>query len=317
MIGRELVRQLVSQGHETFGLVRNKLKVGVVERLGAQVVLGDIMNREDCERATRSVDMVFHLAARVSLEGDRLVRPPMVKGTSNMLAACRNNGVGKFVYTSSVSVYGDARGEWVEETSPFEADTAYGRAKVEAENLVTRATDEGWLDTVILRPSWVYSVDDVIFRLMRMGKVNRWIGAGDNWWGFVHREDVARAFILAASRAEAVGKKYIVSDDKPATWRDYLEYLANLLGVSPPGATSRSLAMVSALVGSLLARLEGRSQLDFEERRRPLITPDTVRSLRASTRFSNRRIKEELGFSFNYPDYREGLRQLVVSLAKS
>src|SRR5579862_1491070 len=154
-VGPVLTRRLLDQGWTVRALVRGSAEL---VPSGAQIVSGDITNADAVKAAMAGVNVVFHLAAKLHINNPS---PEMtaeyqnvnVKGTENILAAARQCGVQRFVFFSTINVYGSTRaGEYADEESPLQLDSIYARTKYEAEQLVWKCS----ISSVVLRLAAVY-----------------------------------------------------------------------------------------------------------------------------------------------------------------
>lgn len=183
--GSHLVKELEKRGDEVIGLVR---KTSNLQRLqGGQVklVYGDITDRKALADAIASVDWVFHTAAYVELGlvNAAQMEKVNVEGTRAVLEAAKAAGVQKFVYCSTIGVFGDTKGEVVNETfirKQKEFSSAYDRTKYLAQQLVDEFAQQG-LPVVSLLPSGIMGGDDphfgpVIAQFMK-GGLKLWAGA--------------------------------------------------------------------------------------------------------------------------------------------
>ncbi len=133
-LGRSLIRALQRDGYKVRALTETK---DFMQHMPSGVVpyVGDISDRRMLDEAFRGVDVVFHLAAIVSeykASTNELMRVN-VHGTSNVLEACRRNGVGHLVFASTVDVYGSKRSDVLTEESKLKQNDKYGYSKMLAE----------------------------------------------------------------------------------------------------------------------------------------------------------------------------------------
>jgi nucleoside-diphosphate-sugar epimerase len=212
----------------------------------AEVVLGDVRDRELVARACRGVDVVLHNVAQVPLARDRrLFHAVNVAGTANVLAAVRRAGVGKVVHTSSSAIYGIPDANPVTEATPPRPLEAYGRAKTEAEALCREAA-AGGLDVTIVRPRTILGhgrlgLMSALFELVAAGAPVYVLGAGANRYQFVHADDLARACLLAAERPGSTS--YNIGTSTFGTMRQTLQALVDHAGT---GSRVRSLPSAPA-----------------------------------------------------------------------
>jgi dTDP-4-dehydrorhamnose reductase len=183
-------------------------------------------------------------------------------------------------YLSTTGVYGDQQGDWVDENSPLHPATARGQARVRAE--------ADWatlgLPLHIFRLAGIYGPGRGPFEKVRQGTARRIIKPGQVF-SRTHVADIAQ--VLAASIARPnPGTAYNVCDDDPAPPEDVIGYAAELLGLPVPPAEDFATAEMTPMARSFYAE---------------------------SKKVRNDRIKHELGVRLIYPDYRTGLRALLVT----
>ncbi|HVM46902.1 MAG TPA: NAD-dependent epimerase/dehydratase family protein, partial [Candidatus Acidoferrum sp.] len=180
----------------------------------------------------------------------------------------------KFVYTSSTSVYGQTDGSIVTEASPADPPTDTGRVLVEAERLLLDAAQQHGLPAVVLRVAGIYGPGRGYWFKQYLAGTATIEGAGQRVLNMIHRDDVAGA-ITAALRKGRPGQIYNAVDDEPVTQLAFFQWLS--------ASTDRPLP--------------------------PFVPedPDVARKRGLTNkRVSNRRLKEELGYCFQYPTFREG-----------
>ena len=316
-VGSRLALRLAESGREVRILLSGKSatheRSGPMPQ-GATAYAADITQDSQkaaavLEDACRGVDAVFHMAGITNLRGELPEREFMrvnVGGTENLLRACTNaNGesaVMRFMYLSSISVYGNKRkGEVLSEDSPTSPDTAYGRSKLHAERAIRRYSE--------LHPNIIYT----IFRSANMygplyepffhktwkyqmaGKLV-YVGDGTNHQTLVYVDDVIDCMLLALQNQKASNRTYVVSDGQPYTVRELFERAATFLGIAPPQKR------VHPLLAYIGAKSKGitKAELDY-------MTSDRVLSIaRAMT---------ELGFSPRRTTQKEG-REMVEAFLR-
>ena len=144
-IGKALTRALVDRGLQVAVVGRNSYPD--LDGLGVDCLRGDIRDAAFLRRACAGRDTIFHVAARAGVWGPRQEYfSTNLGGTENVIAACRANGVGRLVYTSTPSVVFD-RGDLVgaDEHTPYARSPlcAYAASKIEAERVVLQADARG------------------------------------------------------------------------------------------------------------------------------------------------------------------------------
>jgi dihydroflavonol-4-reductase len=215
-VGGNLVRALLAAGHAVRVLVHRRTEA--LEGLAVERVQGDVGSPEPLSELFAGVDVAYHLAAQVSVDGDHggRVQRVNVEGTRNVAAAALAGGVRRLVHMSSVHAFVTAPGHPVTEASP-RADgrghAAYDRSKAVGEEQVRQAIARG-LDAVILNPTGVLGRED--FRPSRMGRFflllfrRRLPALVEGGFDWVDVRDVVAAALAAAERGRA-GESYLLS----------------------------------------------------------------------------------------------------------
>jgi dihydroflavonol-4-reductase len=252
--GSHLVKMLAQRGDRVLGLVRKTSDLSRLSDCSVELVYGDLCDRAVLETAMQGVDAVFHTAAYVELglvnaaEMQRI----NVEGTRGVLEEAQRAGVAKFVYCSTIGIFGDTRGRTIDETYKREQvgfSSAYDRTKYEAQQLVDRAAETGF-DAVSVLPSGIFGADDPHFgpvlQSFLKGRLRLWAG-GQRITGIVHVDDLATAMILAAEKGTR-GDRYIISAGDLTT-REMFEILGRRSGLAAPADAPEWLVRI---VGNLL-----------------------------------------------------------------
>ncbi|NOZ06411.1 MAG: SDR family NAD(P)-dependent oxidoreductase [Chloroflexi bacterium] len=214
-IGSHVCRQLLERGWQV--RVLDDLSMGKRENVpdGAQLIVGDVRDPNTVRRTVAGVDVLFHLAAVVSIRVsvDEFYHDAEVNllGTLNLLQACAERGIGKFVYASSMAVYADSPSPVpVTEDYRLSPISPYGIAKLTSENYVMQVGKQFLFDTVALRYFNTYGagqtftpyvgVITIFIRRLLERQAPVIFGDGEQRRDFVHVEDVAAATVAAAER---------------------------------------------------------------------------------------------------------------------
>jgi len=279
-VGRYLSRALVRKGYTVRALSHDR---NFVHTMPAGVIpyVGDLGDKKLMGEACHGVDTVFHLAAIVSQYKStaKKLMEVNVKGTANMLDACRQNAVEHLVFTSSIDVYGRTRSEALEETSELRPSDKYGYSKMLAEQEIVQYGDK--IDYTILRMAAIYGpgFEQSYFKLFKALKDGKAyiIGDGKNHLAIVHIEDVVSALILAAENKKSSKNIYNLGDGVKYTQSELINIAADMLKVSRPARH------ISPMVVNLVAKSRG---LDSDELR--FLMSDRVVNIG--------KIRKELGF---------------------
>jgi nucleoside-diphosphate-sugar epimerase len=182
-------------------------------------------------------------------------------------------------YLSTTGVYGDRAGGWIDEESPLQPSTERGFRRLDAEQKWSAIAH---LPLHIFRLAGIYGPGRNQIETMRDGTAKRVIKQGQVF-SRIHVEDIA-GILLASIVQPHPGRAYNCADNEPCPPQDVVAFAAELLGLPVPPDIRFEDAELSPMARSFYAE---------------------------SKRVSNTRVKQELGYQFVYPTYREGLRSLV------
>lgn len=183
-------------------------------------------------------------------------------------------------YLSTVGVYGNHDGAWVDEDTPCKPVSKRSVQRVAAENAWIAFANENALPVQIFRLSGIYGPGRNAFENFRKGTARRLIKPGQVF-NRIHVADIAG--VLEAAMARPSTRIFNVTDDEPAPPQDVVAYAAELLGIDPPPEIPFDSADLSPMARSFYGE---------------------------NKRVSNRRVKQELGYTFLYPNYRTALQAL-------
>ena len=215
------------------------------------------------------------LSATPSETGD-----PIFNGLENAIASAPK--LESIVYLSSLGVYGDHDGAWVDETATTIPAHARGGARLRAENAWQALGKKRGVPVVVLRLAGIYGPGQNVFTRLLAGRAHR-VAKPGHVFNRIHVYDIAQAIDAAfARKADGV---FNVTDDEPAAYSDQVLMAARLLGIDPP------------------------KELSMEEAR-DILTPMALSFYNGCVRVKNGKLKNELGVALRYPTYREGLRAL-------
>jgi len=245
-VGGAVARALRARGDEVRGFSRASHPE--LSALGIDQRRGDVADGGAVGDAVRGVDVVFHAAAKVAAGGRYAdFHAANVRGTDNVIAACRECGVTALVYTSTPSVtFGLSDLEGVNESIGYSDhyDGFYGRTKAEAERrLLAAAADD--LRTVALRPHLVWGPGDtsILPRVVQRGRSGalRRIDGPAKRTDITYIDDAVQAHLLAAecllaggdTATRVSGKAYFLSSGEPVEIWEFINGLLAAAGVPP------------------------------------------------------------------------------------
>lgn len=229
---RGLQATVTGQTNSPAELARNE----ELAKAGVSVLQGPLQDAAFAREAVKECDLVIHLAAAQHEANvpESYFREVNVEGTRALLEASRAAGVKRFVYGSTIGVYGEAGQRTLDEQTPPRPMNMYGRTKLEAEKVV-REFDA--IPTSIVRISETYGPGDL--RLLKLFKgldKGRFfvIGAGLNQRQVIHVNDLAEGLLLVSAHPAAVGETFVMAGHEVMTTNDMVKIVADAIGRKPP-----------------------------------------------------------------------------------
>jgi nucleoside-diphosphate-sugar epimerase len=292
VLGTIVARLLLDGGRQVRALARNSQNESLLRGRGVEPVRASLFDKSSLQPAVQGCDAVLHLATRIPppdqatsrkawAENDRI----RTEGTRNLVDAALESGVPAFVYPSIVFMYRDGGADWLDVTAPIESSPVLESSlKAEAEvERFGRANRRG----IVLRMGGFYGPSagntQYMLRMARYG-IAAIVGRSRAYQPLIWVDDAALAVIDALSHA--AGGIYNIVDDEPLQRRELASVLADTVGrkwlFRPPRLLFRILAGKNMM---FLAR---------------------------SQRVSNRKFKDETGWSPMVPSARDGFRLLSI-----
>jgi len=205
---------------------------------------------------------------------------PVLRRLADKIAAAPN--LKRIVYLSTIGVYGDHQGAWIDETSELRPSNDRTRWRVAAERDWLALGEQSQKQVYVLRLSGIYGPGRSVIEKLRDGTAKRLIKPGQVF-NRIHVADIAQT-INACFVGSAPGGIYNVTDDEPAPPQDVVAYAAELMGVEPPPEQPFEATQLSPMARSFYGD---------------------------NKRASNTKMRETLGVKLRYPTYREGISGLV------
>jgi nucleoside-diphosphate-sugar epimerase len=224
--------------------------------------------------ATHAADALL-VSAAPDERGD-----PVLSALGEAIATARD--LRSVVLLSTVGVYGDRGGGWVDETTPLDPAHERSRPRVAAEQAWQALGRTRGVAVAILRLSGIYGPGRNALSNVRLGRARN-IDKPGQVFNRIHVADIVQA--IDAAFAQAAEGVFNVTDDEPSPPGDPIAFAAGLLGVAPPPAIPYAEAVKT-------------------------MTPLAASFYAENRRVRNDRLKRVLGVRLRYPSYREGLRAL-------
>ena len=238
--GSYLVSRLVKEGNEVSVLVRRSSNTEKLKKLGVNMVLGDIRDKNSVEKAVEDMDMVYHLAA-VWREGGSIPKKVFwdvnVNGTKNILEASRQANIERFIHCSTCGVLGHIANPPADETYPYNPGDIYQRTKCEGEKLALEYSHKKGLPGVVVRCMGVYGPGDLrflkLFKYIYTGKFIM-VGKGVVSYHYTYIDDWIEGMMLCGKKKDAIGQIYLIGGDKYVSLNEVVSLIAKTLDVPVP-----------------------------------------------------------------------------------
>ena len=316
-VGGYVIERLLARGYSVRSIGRSTQPLLVAQ--GVEVVCGDLTDAAALSAACEGVDAVFHVAARAGVWGswERYYQPNVV-GTRNVVAACREQGVGRLIYTSTPSVVFNGQSiRGGDESLPYGQNWLchYAQTKAIAEEEALAANSES-LQIVALRPHLIFGPGDphLLPRVLASVQAGRLkiVGDGRSRVDVSYVGNVADAHLDAfdaLAAGKGAGQAYFISQGESVELWPWVNSILEGLGHAP--LTSKIPLPVAYTVGALcegLWKVLGR-------RDEPPITRFVAVELAKDHYFDISAARRDLGYLAKTPMV-EALNQTILDLKK-
>jgi nucleoside-diphosphate-sugar epimerase len=269
-----VAERLRPAGVQIAATVRSQVKADMLTRSG---IRAHVFSPEQCDPAI-SEDIAEAEAILVSVPPDVSGDPVLATFAGRITAAPRLRWIG---YLSTIGVYGDHAGGWVDEATPAGPCEARSQARARVEQAWLALGASHGIAVQIFRLPGIYGPGRNQLAQLAAGTAKRIVKPGQVF-NRIHVADIA-AVIEASLQRPRGGAIYNVSDDEPAPVQDVVAFAADLCGVPPPPEIRFESAELSPMARSFYGE---------------------------SKRVRSALIRSELGVVLRYPTYREGLTAL-------
>ena len=247
-IGSHLVERLVNVGAQVRALVRynSKADIGNLRWLPSdtlehvEIYAGNICAAETVARAMCDVDIVFHLAASVSIpysyKHPREVADVNIMGTLNVLTAALDRPVERLLMTSTSEVYGTAQYVPIDENHPRQAQSPYAASKIGADALALSFHKSYGLPVSIVRPFNTYGprqsaravIPTIIAQALTASEIH--LGNTDTTRDFNYVSDTVEGFLMVASSPHSLGEEINIGSGAEISIADLSRKIVSILG---------------------------------------------------------------------------------------
>lgn len=261
-VGTALALELSKRGHAVWGLRRS----ADIREKKFQIITADLTKPSTLQNLPK-IDWAVVSVAPEKSDTDSY-RKIYVEGVRNLI---RTGSAKHILYISSTSVYGQKKGEWVDENSPTEPDHETGKILLEAEKQALHSK----IPSIVFRLGGIYGPERNRIAFLKTGPVE--LDRPDDYINLIHLEDIVSAAVLLLEKGRP-GEIYLGVDDEPVKRRDYFSGIAEMMGAAAP--SFKASGEESFLTG------------------------------RSNKRVRNQKLKS-IGYTFKYPTFREGYRALL------
>ena len=270
-------RAALAKGWEVTGTVRSAEKAGELSKQGLHtLVFGGFAVSTPLSKLLAEADAVL-VSAQPDESGD-----PVLGALAEKLAAAENlRWIG---YLSTIGVYGDHGGAWIDEAAECRPTSRRSRQRLEIERDWLAFGERSGKPVQIFRLSGIYGPGRNPITKLRAGSATRLVKPGQVF-NRIHVDDIAGVLMASLEKPRA-GAVYNVTDDEPAAPQDVVSFAAEVAGLTPPPESPFDPAKLSPMAASFYGE---------------------------NKRVSNALVKRELGYAFRYPEYRQALRDLAAA----
>jgi dihydroflavonol-4-reductase len=310
-IGTHLVLFLKNTQHELYCLARSSSNIETLEKVNANVIIGDVIDKQSVLDGMNGCDWVINLANFYEFwtPYQQKYEEVNIKGTRNVMEAAIASGVSKVVHVSTAVVYGNA--EWpVTETSKMgdRCVTSYAQSKRDGDRNVWELYEKENLPLIVIYPSAVLGPNDPkasgrYILNMAQGKLPAQI-LTNIYFSFVHVKDVALTIVKALEKESNIGEKYIVSAENH-TWGELNDMISKISGTRLPFLTLPGwLAVFNSYLFSAIAKFIKKPPIWD-------MSVDQIAIMKQGFKIDGSKVEKELGITYT-PVY-DAIKEAIES----
>lgn len=234
-IGSHVADKLLAKGYSVRCIARKTSNLRWLEGKNFEIIEASLDDPESLQRAVEGVDYVYHVAGLTFARNYEEFLKGNRDATANLLSVVEKYApnIKRFLFVSSQTVTGPAKSlsEPVDENTPCNPITSYGKSKKAAEDVVL--SYKGKIPYTIVRAPAVYGPRDTaiydIFRTVKIG-LGTMVGFNDKYISLIHSEDLSRGIIEAAESEKTIDEIYFVSSEEFYTWKQLINLIAEKMG---------------------------------------------------------------------------------------
>jgi nucleoside-diphosphate-sugar epimerase len=230
---------LAQRGYCVRALVRTSVQAEALVPAGIEPAIGDLGDRPSLNRASKDVEVVYHIAAVYRQAGlsRSIYRTVNATAVGELIEAAAAAGVRRLVHCSTVGVHGDIEHPPANEDAPLRPGDIYQETKVEGEQVARDAGRRTGLPVTIARPSGIYGPGDRRLLKLFKGIARRRfvvLGSGDIFYHLTYIDDLIEGVRLCGEVPAAANRSYILAGAEVTTLNELIRKIAHHAHVAPP-----------------------------------------------------------------------------------
>ncbi len=295
-LGREVVRQLVANGHHVAGVTTTVQGATELREDGALPIFNSLLRAGEIASSLKmfEADVIINTAPQIinsippyQPDWDAWINL-LNEGTAALVEAATTAGTKYIVHTSFAFLYGDKHGAEVNETAKITTDNDLFKAAADAEKTVLKSG----IPACVLRAGFIYGPNSSTIMALRdglRGSGSLPLGDDHNIVNWVHTSDLAQAIVLAAEQQPA-NEIFNIVDDHPVSAGAFADYFAEQYGVKKPSRQR---------MPEMLAQF--------------MVNPAQRALLDVSAKADNSKAKQQLGWTLKYPNQHAGVEHTLLA----
>jgi len=233
-VGSYLVRKLIELGHEV-----RVLELVKGDNPNVEYIIGNLTDDDIVDRATKGIDVVYHLAAQItenlSREQPKRDNEINVMGTITLLEGCRKNNIKRFIFASTAAIYGIPKHDVIDEDHENHPVVQYGCSKLSAENYVRAYSAMYGIRYTILRFFNIYGgthgkgVINIFFKKAMAGENLTITGDGSQHRDFLYIDDAIEAYLRVLDK-KAENQIFNIGSGRKTTIKELADKITEIVG---------------------------------------------------------------------------------------
>ncbi len=332
-IGSHMVELLVKKGYR---VKATSLTSAKRHSRNVEIIKADLTKKNDVKKLFKdNTDIIFNSVGTFDfgLSYEKLYKTNVVTA-KNLCEAALSSNIKSFVHWSSVGVYAKPQAKKIKEDHPKKPHNAYGKTKLESEEIVLKYREENGLPVTIIRPALVYGPKSryghatfIAFLLLMREKLktNKLpVPKGGDLLSFVNVYDVVNAALFLSKKKQAIGEAYNIVDDKPLSMERFVLSLMKPLKLQP--SSRIPLNKLEEFFIKMFASIAPNFVLNKINRRLGEDWKEVIKKYKLKAEidlkldkgwldyfgsdfwYDNSKLKK-LGYTFKYPDFRKGIAE--------